>query len=170
MKIKTKFFGEIEIADGQIILFSDGIYAFENFNRFVLLHDIDYEEENETVFRFLQCAGDEHPCFTVMDPDYIERGYNPKLPENAVKKLGISGESNDSEEPVYLVIAAINENLEESTANMQGPIVINTKKMLGAQVILETSEPENAGYKIKHKIFAGHEDDEYIEEGAAVIC
>ena len=166
MKIKTKFFGEIEIADEQVILFPYGIYGFEEFNRFVLLHDIDYEEENETVFRFLQCADDEHLCFTVMNPDYVERGYNPKLPEGSMKKLGIFGDGD----LVYLVIATINENLEESTANMQGPIVINSKNMLGAQIILETSEPENAGYKIKHKIYASYEGEEFVEEGAAVIC
>ena len=151
MEIKTKFFGEIDIEEDQIILFPYGIYGFEDFNRFVLLHDKDYEEENETVFRFLQCADDEQLCFTVIDPEYIERGYNPALPENYIKKLGIFSR----EDLVYLVIALISENLEESTANMQGPIVINTKNMMGAQVILDGSEPENAKYKIKHKIF-GH--------------
>jgi len=166
MKIKTKFFGEVDIADEQLILFPYGIYGFEDFNRFVLLHDIDYEEENETVFRFLQCADDEHLCFTVMDPDYIEQGYEPKLPESYLKKLGVFGD----EDLAYLVIAVINENLEDSTANMQGPIVINSKNKLGAQVILEASEPENARYKIKHKIFAAYKDEELVEEGAAVLC
>ena len=166
MKIRTKFFGEIDIKDEQVILFPYGIYGFEDFNRFVLLHDVDYEEENETVFRFLQCADYEHLCFTVINPEYVEPGYDPKLPENCIKKLGIFG----GEDLVYLVIALINEDLEESTANMQGPIVINSKNMLGAQVILETSEPENAGYKIKHKIFAARADEELVEEGAAVVC
>jgi flagellar assembly factor FliW len=165
MKIKTKFFGEIDMADEQVILFPYGIYGFEEFNRFVLLHDEEYEEENETVFRFLQCADDEHLCFTVMDPEYIEPGYSPKLPESSVKKLGISGSDT-----AYLVIALISENLEDSTANMQGPIVINSKNMLGAQVILETSEPENANYEIKHKIFKNYEGEEFVEEGAAVRC
>ena len=166
MKIKTKFFGGIDIADDQIILYPYGIYGFEEYNRFVLLHDIDYEEENETVFRFLQCADEEHLCFTVMAPEYIERDYAPKLPDKAVKKLG----ADSGEGLTYLVIAMINENLEESTANMQGPIVINSKNMIGAQIILETSEPENARYQIKHKIFGVYGEAELVEEGAAVKC
>ena len=168
MRIRTKFFGEIDIEDEQIILFPYGIYGFEDFNRFVLLHDVEYEEENETVFRFLQCADDEHLCFTVINPDYIEPGYAPKLPESYIKKLGNFGD----EDLAYLVIALINENLEDATANMQGPIVINSKNMLGLQVILEASEPENAKYKIKHKIFAAYTDSngELIEKGAAVVC
>jgi flagellar assembly factor FliW len=151
MKIGTKFFGEIDIDEEQIILFPYGIYGFEDFNRFVLLHDEEYDGENETVFRFLQCADEENLCFTVVDPVFIDREYNPKLPENNIKKLGIVS----TDDLAYLVIAVINENLEESTANMQGPIVINSKNKLGAQIILETSEPENARYKIKHKIFEG---------------
>ena len=166
MKIRTKFFGEIDIKDEQIILFPYGIYGFEDFNRFVLLHDVDYEEENETVFRFLQCADDEHLCFTVINPEYIVPGYAPKLPENYIRKLGSFG----SDDLAYLVIAVIGENLAESTANMQGPIVVNSKNMLGSQVILEASEPENAEYKIKHKIFASCADGEFVEEGAAVVC
>ena len=157
MKIRTKFFGEIDIEDDQIILFPYGIYGFDDYTRFVLLHDID-EEENETVFRFLQCADEENLCFTVVDPKFIDGAYEPKLPENSVRKLGIT----DSSGIVYLVIAVINENLEDSTVNMQGPIVINSKKMIGAQIILETSESENSRYEIKHRIF--------MTEGSAVLC
>ena len=162
MKIKTKFFGEIDIEDEQVILFPYGIYGFEEYNQFVLLHDIDYEDENETVFRFLQCADDENLCFTVMNPEFIEKGYDPKLPENYIKKLGIFG----SDDLAYLVIAVIQENLEDSTANMQGPIVINSKNRIGAQVILETSEQENAQYQIKHKIFKTGDDDGSDGEGS----
>lgn len=169
MKIKTKFFGEIDIEDEQIILFPYGIYGFEDYNRFVLLHDIDYEDENETVFRFLQCADEENLCFTVVDPEFIERTYNPKLPENYIKKLGILNGGN----LIYLVIVVIGENLEDSTANMQGPIVINSKNMLGAQIILESSEPENAKYQIKHKLFAVHESSVGATNkgsGSAAVC
>ena len=165
MKIRTKFFGEIEIADEQLILFPYGVYGFEDSKRFVLLHDKDYEEENETMLRFLQCADDEHLCFTVIDPEHVEKGYSPKLPESSLKNLGSFGEGDLG----YLAIAVIRENLWESTANMQGPIVINARNRLGAQVILEASEPENAGYQIRHKIFAVCED-ELVKEGATAVC
>lgn len=154
MKIKTKFFGEIDIDDEQIILFPYGIYGFEEYTRFVLLHDID-EDENETkVIRFLQCADEENLCFTVVDPKFVESAYSPKLPANYAKRIGISSDAD----LIYLVIAVISDNIEESTVNMQGPIVINSKNRVGAQIILETSEPENAKYKIKHEVFKTQED------------
>ena len=39
MKIKTKFFGEIEISDDKIITFENGIIGFPELRRFALLHD-----------------------------------------------------------------------------------------------------------------------------------
>ncbi|MCL2775319.1 MAG: flagellar assembly protein FliW [Oscillospiraceae bacterium] len=163
MKIKTKFFGEINIADEQIILFPYGIYGFENSNRFVLLHDEENEEnensgggyferESETVFRWLQCVDDENLCFTVMEPKFIESGYNPKLPDNTLQKLG-AGAGNEKD-LIYLVIAVIYDDVENSTANLLGPVVINSKNKVAAQIILESAEPQNSEYKIKHKIFS----------------
>ena len=41
MKIKTKIFGEIEIADDRIISFPSGIIGFPELTEFALLHDED---------------------------------------------------------------------------------------------------------------------------------
>ena len=158
MEIKTKFFGEIDITEEQIILFPYGIYGFENSGRFVLLHDeedMDSENESnpgnesETIFRWLQCIDDENLCFTVMEPKYIDRGYNPKLPGDTMQKLGAGNEKD----LIYLVIAVIYEDVEKSTANLLGPIVINSKNKVASQVILESAEQQNSEYKIKHRIF-----------------
>ena len=39
MKINTKIFGEIEIADEKIVTFENGIIGFPEMKRFALLHD-----------------------------------------------------------------------------------------------------------------------------------
>ena len=170
MEIKTKFFGEINLAEEQIIMFPYGIYGFENLSRFVLLHDEENEEreeheeydeyneyENNMIFRWLQCVDDENLCFTVIEPKYICKDYNPKLPANSLNILKKSNDnyngSDNGEDLIYLVIAVIYENIIESTVNLLGPIVINAKTQVGAQIILESSELQNSEYKIKHKIF-----------------
>ena len=190
MEIKTKFFGEINIADEQIIIFPYGIYGFEDSTRFVLLHDEeDEEDENNMIFRWLQCLDDENLCFTVMEPKFICKDYNPKLPANALnmlKRIGAEKKSNDlngknecsesvesveiydavenanakanGDGLIYLVIAVIYENIDESTVNLLGPVVINPKSKIGAQIILESSEPQNSEYKIKHRIFKNYDD------------
>ena len=61
MKIKTKFFGEIEISDDKIITFENGIIGFPELRRFALLHD---EEKGVDVgIRFLQSV--EEPGFSM---------------------------------------------------------------------------------------------------------
>ena len=166
MEIKTKFFGKIDITDEQIILFPYGIYGFENSCRFVLLHDEeDGEDESEKIFRWLQCVDDEDLCFTVIEPEFIESGYNPKLPDNTLQKLG-AGSVKDL---LYLAIAVIYEDIEKSTANLLGPIVINSKNKVASQIILESAEQQNSEYKIKHKIFADIAADIGSERAEAVL-
>jgi len=146
MRIKTKFFGEIEIGEEQVILFPFGIYGFENHHRFVLLHD---EEDGSGIFRWLQSADEELLCFTVLEPGLICGDYTPKLPETNLKKLGADKEGD----LLYLVITVLYDEIEKSTVNLLSPIVINPANQIAAQIILESGEPQNAGYKTKHKIF-----------------
>ena len=46
MKINTKFFGEVEIADDKIITFDKGIIGFPELKHFTMLHD---EEKGSNV-------------------------------------------------------------------------------------------------------------------------
>ena len=41
MKIQTKNFGEVEIADNKIITFDKGIIGFPELKHFTMLHDRD---------------------------------------------------------------------------------------------------------------------------------
>ena len=45
MKIDTKYFGEIEIDDGKIIHFENGIMGFEEYKDFTLLYDSEAEKK-----------------------------------------------------------------------------------------------------------------------------
>jgi flagellar assembly factor FliW len=167
MKIKTKFFGEIDIDENQIILFPFGIYGFEEYNRFIILHD---EEAENGVFRWLQCADEEGLCFTVMEPGFVCGDYLPKLPENTLKKLGV--DECCYEELIFLVIIVLYEEIEKSTVNLLSPIVINPKNKVAAQVILETAESQNSGYKIKHRIFdlEAEQNEEPGQGGDGAAC
>ena len=56
MKINTKFFGEVEIADDKIITFDKGIIGFPELKHFTMLHD---EEKGSNVgIRYLQSLAD----------------------------------------------------------------------------------------------------------------
>lgn len=166
MEINTKFFGEIDIDEDQIILFPFGIYGFEEYNRFILLHD---EEDENGAFRWLQCVDEEGLCFTVMEPGFVCGDYSPKLPENALKKLGTDDSEENYEELIYLVITVLYDEIEKSTVNLLSPIIINSKNRVAAQIILETWEPQNSGYKTKHKIF-DLDENEGDQGGDFAVC
>ena len=39
MRVKTRLFGEIDIADDKVISFDNGIIGFENMKKFTLVYD-----------------------------------------------------------------------------------------------------------------------------------
>jgi len=158
IKIQTKFFGEIEKNEDEILYFPFGLYGFEDLTRFVLLHDIEAEnEETGVLLRYLQFVDNPAICFTVMVPELIESDYSPKLPKDTFKKLRVT--KDKEKDLIYFVICSIKENLEDSTANLLGPIVINQENRIGMQVILDKFEPENENYQIRHNIFKYYDDN-----------
>ena len=130
MRFKTKYFGDFEVAEGEILRFKSGLFGFEDKTSFTL---IPFDEEDETSFLCLQSLEDEELAFILYNPFYIDPNYSPKLPKEDAKDLKI-GEKT----PVaFLAITVIYENFEESTANMKCPIVINNDTGEAKQVILE---------------------------------
>ena len=65
MKINTKVFGEVEIADDKIIHFPSGIVGFPELTEFTLLHD---EEKGAGSIHWLQSIQEPGFAMPVMDP------------------------------------------------------------------------------------------------------
>lgn len=147
MKIKTKFFGEIDIAENEVILFPFGVYGFEESNRFILIHD---EDDENGMFMWLQSVDNEGLCFIVMEPGIIDSDYSPKLPDEILKKVG----AEIAEDIRYVVMSVIRQDIKKSTVNLLSPIIINPKKKIALQVVLDPSEPQNSKYKTKHDLFS----------------
>ncbi len=137
MKVITKFFGELEVQDKDIINFEEGIPGFREYANYALIHDAD------TDFSYLQSVDDMSVCFIIVPPAIIVGTYDIEISEATVEKLGI-----DSEEDVSLyAILNIPENMKNMTANLKAPIVINGKSRKGKQEILDDER-----YQIKHKV------------------
>ena len=79
----------------------------------------------------------------VIDPLIFKKDYSPSLNEEVLHKLEV-------EEPTdirFLSIVVIPQDTSKMTANLKGPIVINAKKNIAMQVILDNEE-----YSTKHYI------------------
>lgn len=140
MKVKLPHAGEIEIADEEMINFTQGPPAFEEFTKFFI---IDPEEENYP-FKLLQSAEEESLGFILTDPFIFKPDYDFELNEETLQELQIE----DASDIVVYVILVIPDKVEDISANMAAPVIINAKKRLARQVILDDSD-----YQTRHKVF-----------------
>jgi flagellar assembly factor FliW len=138
MIIQTKFHGEMEIAEEKIYRFESGIPGFLEEKQFCLL------TLDDTPFFVLQSLETKEVAFIVTNPFEVYRDYEVKLTDEVLSSLQIETE----QEVVTFVILTIQDPFNETTANLQAPIIINGPKKVGKQFIMNASE-----YRTKHKLF-----------------
>ncbi|NLJ99998.1 MAG: flagellar assembly protein FliW [Clostridia bacterium] len=140
MKITTSRFGELEIPGEKVITFPWGLPGFEGLRGFVLL-----PVEDTPPFSWLQSVEDSHTAFLLVDPFLFFKDYEISLTDQLRKELLVEDKSH----AFVQVIATIpGENIQDMTVNLVGPVVINPKRNLGKQIILE-----NTCYGTRHPIF-----------------
>lgn len=140
MILNTKHFGEIEINEENMITFEDGLLAFEEIKKYVLIPNTD----GEIPFHWLQAVEDPELAFVITNPFLFKTDYEFDIPEKVVKQLEIEKE----EDVVIYSIAVVPEDLRQITINLKGPVIINGSKKKGRQVVLESDK-----YPLKHQIF-----------------
>ncbi|MCH5192566.1 MAG: flagellar assembly protein FliW [Oscillospiraceae bacterium] len=139
MTIKTRDFGEQNITENKIIAFPEGLYAFEEERRFVMLSPL-----GENVYpAWLQSVDNENLCFIVFDPEQIVTDYSVTVESESIRAIELEKDSK----PDYLVLAVVPEEYKNTTVNLKSPIIINADKMLAVQAIAAES------YPIKFPIF-----------------
>lgn len=129
IKINTKYDGEIEIEERQIINFSMGLFGFNEEHQFALL------DSGQPPFVRLQSLDDLDLVFILLDPAFFRNDYDPKITARDLKAIGLSG-YND-EHRVTFAIVTIPDNQQKMSANLQGPIIINKISREGCQLISE---------------------------------
>lgn len=131
MKLNTRIFGEIEIAEDKVITFENGIIGFPNLKRFVLLHD---EEKGTRVgLRFLQSVEEPGFAMPMMDPLVVKSDYNPEVDDELLASVGKLTPDNI----LVLVTATVPADLTRMSVNLQGPVIINVDERKACQIILE---------------------------------
>ncbi|MBI9080986.1 MAG: flagellar assembly protein FliW [Pseudodesulfovibrio sp.] len=125
-KIITRL-GEREISSDGIIYFPRGLVGLEDKREFALLS----VKEDDSPFLLLQCVTDPGLGLLVADPYAFLEDYDVKLESSDKKALKLE----TARHLAVLVTVTIPQNKpEETTLNLQGPIVINTKLRIGLQV------------------------------------
>ncbi|USK69975.1 flagellar assembly protein FliW [Peribacillus asahii] len=138
MHISTKFHGEIEINEADIFTFQGGIPGFEAEKRFTLL------PLNETPFCILQSISTPEVAFITTNPFDVFPTYEVNLSNDVLTDLQIQSE----QDVTVFTILSVRDPFEQTTANLQAPIILNDKKKLGKQYIMKTDK-----YTPRHELF-----------------
>lgn len=137
MNLTTLRFGAVEVEEDKIITFGQGVPGFEDKHRFVFL-----TPDEGVPFSFMQSVDDGDLSFIVADPFLFVPDYDFELPPSVVKELHIEAEGD----VMVFSIMSVSQTSEVSL-NLIAPVVINTVKKCGKQLILHQSP-----YKTKHRI------------------
>lgn len=129
---------DIEFDENATITFENGLYGFEDLKKYIIIDD----SEGGNPFKWMHSL-EEDICFVVIDPRYVDPGYDFFLKEDAVQKL----KADKSTEFMILSIVVVTDKIEDMTVNLRSPIVINSVNNKGVQVILDDEK-----YGIRHKV------------------
>ncbi|MCC5814307.1 MAG: flagellar assembly protein FliW [Leptospira sp.] len=127
VELLSKPFGKIQIQPEQILEFPDGLLGFENFKEFALI-----EESEDSPFKWLQSVQEKSLAFIVIQPELFLDEYKPLIPDDELSEIDLES-VNDALK--FVIVTIPNDNPQEMTANLQGPILINKKKHIAKQLI-----------------------------------
>ncbi len=140
LEIESKDFGKITVNSEQKVLFPRGIYGFESMKEFYV---IEYDE----IFKCLQSKEDKNTAFIIINPYYFKKDYVLDIDEDDYEEIGLIGEKDIRENlDLYVIVTIPAVDPKNMTANLLGPIIINSKNHIGKQSL---SRKE---YGVKHNI------------------
>lgn len=131
-------FGEQEVAREKVIFFPDGIPGFEAYKQYALFDTPEGEP-----FQWLLSVENPRLGFVVVNPLYIWPNYDPKISRDDLKTLEVA----NPEDVLLFSIVTLADDPMSVTANLSGPIVLNSVTRKARQLALIDDR-----YATKHKI------------------
>jgi len=141
MQIETTRFGTIEINERSVVHLPAGMLGFEHCKRFVLL-----EDKEGSAVRWMQSVDDPAVAFIVINPFDFFPEYELELTDEQAASLDLE----DPADSITFTTVTVARDEGRITANLLGPIVINSRTLTGRQIVLEDDR-----YGTKHTIVEG---------------
>ncbi|NLC55375.1 MAG: flagellar assembly protein FliW [Armatimonadetes bacterium] len=141
MRVETTRFGPLEIEEATVLYLDRGLLGFGQYHRYVLL-----QSDENSPFRWLQCLDEPSLAFVVADPLQWFPDYTVHLSDADAAELELTGPDDAG----ICVVVTLPSRLEEMTANLLGPIIINVRTRRAAQVVLD--DPR---YHTRHPLVSG---------------
>lgn len=110
-----------------IFTFPDGLLGFEETKDYCFMIN-----DRLRPFMFMQALDDSNQCFVCVETCMIHSSYKIAVPEESVRFLDIKKPA----EAMVLSMVTVRKNVEDITANLRSPIILNMRNLRGQQVIL----------------------------------
>ena len=143
MLINTKFLGEVEIKESEILSFNQGLPGFPEYKQFILL-----SLDADLPLALLQSTEEATIGFVVAFPFAFKQDYTFDLSDEDKEDLHIEKE----EEVLTYSIVTLQETFVESTINLLAPVIINTNKKIGKQIVLQDSKEYSLRFPIEQTV------------------
>jgi len=141
-------FGTIEVNDDKIVTMTRSMPGFPGRKRFIILN-----REESQPFLWYQSVDDASLAIVLINPFIFMPEYKVHL-ENAFDEM--SWEERDQENlAVFVVVNTSGGGPEKITANLMAPLLINTSRLEGYQMIVQDSP-----YSHRHPIFSSTPSEE----------
>ena len=139
MEIISPVHGKMTYEENEIIYFEKGVPGFDGLKKYIIK-----EVDEESPFKIMQSIEDVELGFIIISPFAVKEDYEIKLSQEIIENLNIQKQS----EVLLYSIVKLDSKIENITANLKAPLVINIKDKKGQQYILDRE-----GYSIREKVF-----------------
>lgn len=133
MKCTSSRFGTFEAGENTVLTFPTGLLGFPEHQRYVML-----DHDTEAPFKWLQSLDEPGLAFVIIDPALFDGAYRVEYTEDALAEVG-GGKTEDLTVAVILTIPS--EDPGRITANLRGPLLLNTRTRLCKQLVLSDDLP-----------------------------
>lgn len=138
-------FGQVSIDPSSVLTFPQGLPGFERLRKYGLV-----EVEEETPFLRLLSMEEPKLGFVIVNPMLVWPDYDPDIGPEDLQGLDI----NSVDQLAVYCIVTLSNVPDQVSANLKGPICINTETMWAKQMILMDDR-----YHTKHSILAARQEE-----------
>jgi len=131
MIVQSTRFGELDVPDGQILDFPQGVLGFPEEKRFALM-----EYKPESPFYILQSVSDPDLTFLMINPFVFFNDYEFNMDDALMAEIGVT----EDNPPTVFNIATVKDKIENMTVNLAGPVLVNLRDRKAAQWVIEKTQ------------------------------
>ena len=118
MEIISPVHGKMTYEENEIIYFEKGVPGFDGLKKYIIK-----EVDEESPFKIMQSIEDVELGFIIISPFAVKEDYEIKLSQEIIENLNIQKQS----EVLLYSIVKLDSKIENITANLKAPLVINIK-------------------------------------------